>query len=339
VAEAAENVRAIVMQRYGPPEVLVWTALPLAPLRPDEIRIRTIASAVNHTDLEIRAGHWPVRKPDPFPYVPGVEVVGEVEEIGSAVRMLNRGNRVITMMQGLGGVRAQRPGGYAEYVTVAADAVARLPTEVDPFDVAAVGLGGVTAYEGLRRIGPLHGKRIVVTGAAGGVGSAATAIAHAQGALVIGVISRPEQADYVRTLGAEEVVVASKAGFAPPIASESVDGILDTVGGDLFGPCVAALRPGGMLSLVGAVGGSDVCFDAYELLRPVMLTGYSTETLDGAGLREAIESLMRWLIDGRLRPPAYRTIPLADAAQAHALLERKGASGRVLLVPDGNRPK
>ena len=329
-----QDVHAIVMRQYGPPEVLAWVELPPVALRPDEIHIRTIASAVNHTDLEIRAGNWPVHKPEPFPYVPGVEVVGEVEEIGSAVRTLRRGDRVITMMQGLGGVRAQRPGGYAESVTVAEEAVARLPPEVDPYDVAAIGLVGVTAHEGLRRIGPLKGKRIVVTGAAGGVGSAATSIARAQGASVVGVISRPGQADYVHTLGAGEIVVASKQGLAPPLAGESVDGILDAVGGDLFGPCVAALRGGGTLSLVGAVGGSEVRFDAYELLRPVTLTGYSTENLDGAALREAMAALVRWLIDSRLNPPAYRTMPLAEAAQAHALLERKGVSGRVLLVPE-----
>src|SRR5947209_1921851 len=140
-------MHAIMMRQYGPPEVLVWTEVPPTVLQPDEIRIRTIAAAVNHTDLEIRTGNWPVRKPDPFPYVPGVEVVGEVEEIGSAVRTFHRGDRVITMMQGLGGVRALRPGGYAEQVTVAEEAVARLPSEVDPYDAAAIGLAGVTAYE------------------------------------------------------------------------------------------------------------------------------------------------------------------------------------------------
>jgi NADPH2:quinone reductase len=334
MTDVIRGTRAIIMRRYGPPDVLEWSELALTALQPREIRIRTIASAVNHTDLEIRAGNWPVRKAEPFPYVPGVEVVGEVEEVGSAVRSLGRGDRVISMMQGLGGVRALRPGGYAEVVTVAEEAVARLPSSVDPRDVAAIGLGGVTAYEGLRRIGPLGGKCVVVTGAAGGVGSAATAIARAQGASVIGVISRPEQADYVRTLGAEAIVVASRAGLAPPIASDSVDGILDAVGGDLFGPCVSALRAGGTLSLVGAVGGSTVRFDAYELLRPVTLTGYSTESLDGAALRAAMAALVGWLIDGRLEPPAYRTMPLSQAAQAHALLERKGVSGRLLLVAE-----
>ena len=128
-----------------------------------------------------------MRKPQPFPYVPGVEVVGEIEEVGHAVQEFRRGDRVITMMQGLGGVRAERPGGYAEYVTVSASAVAPIPSGIDWHEMAAIGLVGVTAA--------LSGRRIVVTGAAGGIGSAATAIAHGQDVSVIAVVNRADQVD------------------------------------------------------------------------------------------------------------------------------------------------
>lgn len=331
-APTVQAPHAVVMTSYGSPDVLIWTEVPLTPLAPDEVRIRTIATAVNHTDLEVRAGTWPIRRPEPFPYVPGVEVLGEIEEVGASVRDVRPGERVITMMQGLGGVRAERSGGYATHVTVAADTVAPIPQEVDPYAMAALGLGGVTAYEGLRRIGPLAGRRVLVTGAAGGVGSAGVAIARAQGASVLGLVSRPEQADYVRGLGADEVIMAIR-GEPIGIPAGSVDGILDTVGAAVFESCLAALRPGGVLSLVGAVGGSDVRFDLWELIRPVTLTGYSSESLDGPALRQAIAALARWLNDGALAVPAWTTMPLAEAAQAHARLERKGVTGRVLLVP------
>ena len=171
---------AIVMRRYGGPDVLGFEAVPLAALRPDEIRLRSLASAINHSDLEIRAGNWPVRRPEPFPYTPGLETVGEVVEVGSAVADFRVGDRAITMMQGLGGVRAHRPGGYAEYVVVGASAVAPLAADIDPLAMAALGLAGVTAFVGLQKIGDLAGRRIAVTGAAGGVGSAGVAIAKAQ---------------------------------------------------------------------------------------------------------------------------------------------------------------
>jgi NADPH:quinone reductase len=326
------TAHAIQINRYGPPEVLIYSEVLLMPLSAHEVRIKTLVAPVNHTDLEIRAGNWPVTRPDPFPYVPGVEVLGVIDEVGGAVRGWAPGQGVITMMQGLGGVRGERPGGYAEFVTVDAEALAEIPTDVDPVQIAAFGLVGVTAYLGLKKIGCLNGRRILVTGAAGGVGSAATAIARAQGASVIGLVSRPEQADYVRALGADDVVV-SPENRAPCLEPESFDGALDAVAGNLFGPCVSALRSGGILSLVGAVSGGVVAFDAWQLIRPVTLTGYSTESLDGTALREAIAALSRWITTKAVRPPDHQIMLLSEAARAHRLMEDGHVKGRLLLIP------
>ena len=321
---------AIVMRQYGPPEVLRLETVALASLQPDEIRIRSIASAVNHSDLEIRAGNWPIQKPDPFPYTPGLEVIGDVVEIGANVSDVRVGERVISMMQGLGGVRARRPGSYAEFVVVRASAVATLAADIDPLDMAALGLASVTAFEALRRIGDLNNRCIAVTGAAGGVGSAAVAIAKAQGAEVIGIISRSEQAEYVRSLGAS-TTINSRDVAAGALRPETVDGVLDTVAGKSFGAYVTALRPTGVLSLVGAVGGSDVSFDAYRLLE-VTLTGYASDMLDGAALRRAITSISGWASRGIIRAPVRSIFPLKEAAAAHAKLEQHLVQGRVLLV-------
>jgi len=331
VASASKDGKAVVMRQYGPPSVLRTEQVTLTPLAADEIRIRSIASAINHSDLEIRAGNWPIRRDPPFPYVPGLEVVGEVVETGSAVAKFRAGDRVITMMQGLGGVRARRPGGYAEYVTVAAASVALVAPDLDPIDMAALGLGSVTAFGGLARMGAIAGKRIVVTGASGGVGSAAIGVARAQGATVIAVVSRAERAEYVRTLGAQDVLVSDQV-LAGGLGEETVDGVLDNVAGPLFEPCVKAIRPGGTLSLVGAVGGGHVAFDAYYLLEAT-LTGYGSEHLDGPGLRHAVKTIGDWLRSGALAPPARKLFALDHAAAAHELLERRGVEGRLLLVP------
>src|SRR5436305_8986804 len=93
---------AIVMREYGGPDVLRLEDVPPASLQPDEIRIRSIASAVNHSDLEIRAGNWPILRPVPFPYTPGLEVVGDGVEVGAAVSGARVGERVTTMMEALG---------------------------------------------------------------------------------------------------------------------------------------------------------------------------------------------------------------------------------------------
>jgi NADPH2:quinone reductase len=129
---------SVQMRGYGPPDVLIVAPLNRAPLGRGEVRIRTLAAAINHTDLEIRSGNWPIRKADPFPYVPGVEAVGEIEAVGDDVRGVRPGDRVITMMQGLGGVRGERPGGYSTHVTVDADSVASFPADIDPLLMAAL---------------------------------------------------------------------------------------------------------------------------------------------------------------------------------------------------------
>jgi NADPH2:quinone reductase len=298
--------RAVVMRNIGPPEVLALEEIELPSLREGDIRIRALASAVNHSDLEIRAGNWAIRRQPRFPYVPGLEVVGDVVETGTEVRGLTVGDRVWTTMQGLGGVRAERDGGYAEYVTVAASAVAPLPAAIDPVAFASVGLAGVTAYKGMEKLGLLNGRTVLVTGPSGGVGAVAVMLGRAAGAKVMEL----------------------ERGSPLP-SPRSVDAVLDVVAGPLFAPLVASLCPGGRYCLVGAVAGGDVKFDAWGLIDGLTLTGYSTEDLDGDSLRAATRALLALGL-----PPAPHTVlPLAEAARAHGLLEGRALRGRVVLVP------
>jgi NADPH2:quinone reductase len=294
------------MRRTGSPDVLGLEEVELRPVAAGEVRFRILAAAVNHSDLEIRSGNWTIRREPKFPYVPGLEAVGDVIEVGPKVDAIRVGDRVWTMMQGLGGVRAERDGGYAEHATVAASAVAPLPEGTDPVGFAAIGLAGVTAYQGLAQLGALAGRALIVTGAAGGVGSVAVRLA--------------------RTLGAN--VVGLERG-APPPGARTADAVLDVVAGPLFPALIASLRHGGRYCFVGGVGGGDVQLDAWSLLDALTLTGYSTEDLDGDGLRAATRALLALEL-----PPARPTVlPLADAARAHALLERREIQGRVVLVP------
>jgi NADPH2:quinone reductase len=302
----ATKSRAVVMRRTGPPDVLSVEQVAHAQLAPGEVRLRALASAINHSDLEIRAGNWRIRREPPFPYVPGLEVVGEVVDVAPDVTELAIGDRAWTTMQGLGGVRAERDGGYAEHVTVAADVLAPLPADVDAVQFAAIGLAGVTAIESMRRLGPLDGKRLVVSGATGGVGAVAVEIG--------------------RTLGAT-VVALTRSSPPPPPAS--ADAVLDGVAGPIFATLIAALRPGGRYCMFGAAAGGDVTFDVWSLIEGRVLTGYSTEDLDGKTLRAATRELLAM----RLPAPATTILPLAEAARAHALLEQRAVYGRVVLVP------
>jgi NADPH2:quinone reductase len=325
--------RAIEIDRYGGPEELVWREVARPAPRDGEVRIRTAFAAVNRADVEIRRGEWPVMQDDPFPYTPGLEVAGEVESVGGGVQSVQPGEGVITMMQHLGGIWGERPGGYGEFVIAAAETLATIPPGVDLEQVAALGLVAVTASAGLRRLDPAPGARVVVHGASGGVGSAAVTLAAAAGAEVVAVLPRAGKDDYVRALGAAEVVHLDEQGLLDALGLRSVDAVLETTGERTFADSVAVLRRGGRLCLVGALTGPGLRLSAWDLLQDLVLTGWSSENLDGDGLRAAVAQIVSAMRAGELRPPAIERFAMADAAAAHRAMEAGDLRGRALLVP------
>lgn len=322
---------AIEIDRYGGPEELVWRAVRRPPPGDDEVRIRTLYAAVNRADIEIRRGEWPIVREDPFPYTPGLEVVGVVDSVGDRVTGVWPGAHVITMMQRLGGIWGERPGGYGEFVIVSADALATFAPEVDAERMAALGLVAVTAAEGLARLGLQEGSRVVVHGASGGVGSAAVALAAARGAEVIAVLPRAAKADYVRGLGAAQVVALDEQGLLDALGARSVDAVLETTGARTFADSAAVLRRGGRLCLVGALTGAELSLSAWDLIQELELTGWSSENLTGDALRAHVAQIAELVLGDLLPAPAIHRFALADAAEAHARIEAGELTGRALL--------
>ena len=296
------------------------------------MRIRTAYAAVNRADVEIRRGEWEILAPEPFPYTPGLEVVGVVDAVGAAVTSASPGDRVITMMQHLGGIWGERPGGYGEAVVVAADTLATIPDDVDLELIAALGLVAVTASAGLQRLALAPGARVVVHGASGGVGSAAVSMAAAAGASVIAVLPRAGKDDYVRALGASEVVHLDTTSLLDALGPRSVDAVLETTGERTFADSAAVLRRGGRLCLVGALTGADLTLSAWDLIQELVLEGWSSENLDGDGLRAAIADIVDAVRGAGLRAPAIERFAMADAAAAHRAMEAGELAGRALLV-------
>lgn len=327
--------KAIQMLEYGDPSVLKLVEVDLKPLQPDEIRFKVLAAAFNHSDLEIRSGNWPVTATQPFPYTPGLEALGDVVEVGSAVREIKIGQRVITMMQKLGGIHGIRPGGYQEFVTVEAEKVAVIPPELNPYEVEALGLAAITAYNGIKRLNLQAGQTVVIHGASGGVGSQAVALANLLQAQVIATTSNPAKRDFLMELGVApaNIVNLRESRLTEKFAPRSLDAVLETVGEKTFSDSVAVLRRGGHLCAVGATSGDKLSFIAWDLLQDLHLTGYSSENLTGADLRSDMAQLCTWLASGQLRPPVYQKIPLAQAAETHSRLEQADFTGRILFIP------
>jgi len=320
---------AVQMERPGPPEVLVPVELPDHAPPPDEVVVRSVVSGVNRADLFIRSGVWAVMS-GVFPYVPGLEVAGVVEQVGANVTSVKPGDRVITMMQRLGGVHGVRPGGYQSHVCVHAGVLAPIPDGLDTALAGTFGLPAVTAEQGLRVLGVQPGDRVLVQGGSSAVGTMAIQMVRAAGGVPIATGTSPAKFELMRRCGAKQVVDTRGPDWAKQV--DPVHGVLDLVGKATFQESVSLLRPGGKLVFVGGTSGGEVGFSAWDLMGPVTLTGYSSETLTRDALSESIQQIAGLAARGALAAHQVLRVPLREAARAHQEMESGKVAGRVVLT-------
>lgn len=318
----------IEMERYGGPEVLraVDREPPLP--RDGEVLVRVSVAGVNRADCFIRSGEW--TQAGGWPYVPGLEACGTVAALGPGVLDLAVGDPVITMMQRLGGIHGARPGGYQELLLCPASTVVRLPPSLDLAAAGALGLPAVTALLALRVLEAAPGERVLVHAATSAVGTCAVQLLAAAGCHVIASGTRAAKLERVRALGAAELVVTSDPRWAERLSP--VDRVFDLVGRVTFAATVDRLAPGGRLVFVGGTSGGELAFSGWALMRPVTLTGYSSETLDRAALAVAMAEIDAAFARGALRVAEVTRLPLAEAARAHELLESGQLTGRLVLT-------
>jgi NADPH2:quinone reductase len=318
----------IEMAGYGPPSVLEPVERPDPIPGRGEVTLRVALAGVNRADCFIRSGEW--QQAGPFPYVPGLEACGVVERVGPGVSEFAPGDRVITMMQRLGGIHGERPGGYQEIVTVPARSLARVPAALDLDTAAELGLPAVTALLALETLEVRPAHRVLVQGAASAVGQMAVQMIRGLGAIPIGTTQNPAKLPLLRELGAELAVSTRDPDWPQQIPE--IDRVFDLVGRATFAASVDRLGPGGRLVFVGGTSGGDLAFSGWALMRPVTLTGYSSEALTAPELARAMSSIADLSTRGALRVPNVRRHPLRQAAMAHTELE-SGHSGRVVLDP------
>lgn len=279
-----------------------------------QVLVEVRAAGVNYADVLIRDGRYP--QPPPLPFVPGSEIAGETAD----------GRRVI------GFVRSQG-GGYAERAVCDADWVFDLPERASFEQGAAFLLAFLTAWIPLTRqarVGP--GTRVLVTAAAGGVGSAGVQVARALGGEVVGAVGSRAKLELVLSLGATAAVTYDELASVEP-----VDVILDQVGGELFAEGVKLLRPLGTLVGIGFAGG------VWAPLDPALLVGRSVAAagfylgrfmkLEPDVVRQAASELLSRWSEGAFAPVVGATYRLEDAEQALRFVAERRSTGKVVLVP------
>jgi NADPH2:quinone reductase len=278
-----------------------------------QVLVHVRAAAVNFADVLVREGRYP--QPPPLPYVPGSEIAGETED-GRRVLALNR-------IEG---------GGFAERAVAEREWLFDLPDAASYEEGAAFLLAFLTAWIPLTRQVPLRaGGRVLVTAAAGGVGSAGVQVARALGAEVVGAVGSEAKLDFVRRLDAEAVT------YDAIDALEPFDVILDQVGGDLFEGAIKRLRP------LGAVIGIGFAAGAWPPLDPALLVGRNVAAcgfylgrfmkLRPDVVQEAARELLERWTDGDLAPVVGATFPLGEADEALRSVAERRSTGKVVLVP------
>ena len=325
-------MRAMVVTAFGGPEVLQPREVEAPRPGPGQVQIQVAATSVNFADILARRGLYHGGAQAPF--VPGLDAAGTIAALGEGVAGWQVGQRVAGMLSG---------GTYAELAVADPVSLFALPDSVDWETAAAFPVLGVTAYNILHLAGRLAaGETVLVHAAAGGVGTTAVQMARLLGAgQVIGTVGDDAKAALVRELGADAAINYRTADLAARVLEltdgRGVDVILDSVSGEVFRESLRCLAQFGRIVVFGRSSGQAGTVQTTELdgvNRAVI--GYSSghyRRNRPAALRPAGETVLGWLAEGRWRPIIGHRYPLAEAAAAQQLIERRASTGKVLLLP------
>ncbi|MCW2636099.1 MAG: Alcohol dehydrogenase zinc-binding domain protein [Blastococcus sp.] len=326
-------MKAIVQERFGSPDVLQFVDTDPPEIGPDEVLVRVHAAALNPYDWHMLRGDPYVArlmgevgltKPRHKHRIAGADGAGVVEAVGANVRGLQPGDEVLGWFQG----------SFAEYACAAADRVALKPDRLSFEQAAGVTMAGETALRGIRDVGQVQaGHRVLINGAAGGVGSFAVQIAAALGAEVTGVCSTGN-VELVRSLGAAHVVDYTEDDFTD--GPTRYDVIHDNVGNHPLRRLRRALTPTGTLvSNAGGSPGGGVLGPIGGILRVVALNvvvGQRLRPLPDSWTRDHLLAVTELVGSGKLTPVVGRTYPLADTAAGLHYLEEGHARGKVVIT-------
>ena len=327
-------MKAIVQDRFGPPDVLRLADTSMPEVSADDVLVRVYAAALNPADWHILRGDPLVSRlmgvglTKPKARVAGIDAAGVVEAVGVNVRGLANGDEVLGFCRGA----------FAEYASAAADMVVPKPGGLTFEQAAAVPIAATTALRGIRDVGGVTaGQQVLVNGAGGGVGTYAVQIAAALGAEVTGVCST-RNVELVRSIGAAHVIDYTTQDFAD--GRTRYDVILDNVSSLPLARLRAALSPKGTLVLNGGGSPGHIFGPVAGILRAVVANGFVSQRLRPLPARQNRQELLAvtgLIEDRKLMPVVDRTYPLADAADGLRQVERGHASGKIVVTIASDR--
>ena len=326
-------MRAVEISKPGPPEVLRAVERKDPTPGAGEVRIRVAAAGVNRPDVLQRRGAYP--PPPGASDLPGLEVAGEIDVLGSGVSEWHVGDRVCALLAG---------GGYATLCTAPAVQCLPIPRGIDFVAAAAMPETFFTVWTNVFDRGKLRaGESALFHGGSSGIGTTAIQLAVARGSRVFATAGSDEKCRACEQLGAERAINYRTEDFVEIVKQvtqgRGVDLILDIVGGDYIARDLAALAVEGRLVVIGFMGGDTATIDFRRVLgRRLTITGSTLRPRSPAEKGE-IATALRWEVwplveQGVVKPIVYRTFPLEDAAAAHRLMESSEHVGKIVLTTE-----
>jgi NADPH2:quinone reductase len=308
-------MRAIEITQPGKPEVLQPCERPLPVLKPGEVLIRVIAAGVNRPDVFQRLGQYPV--PPGASDLPGLEVAGEIVDGELGDSGLRKGDLVCALVQG---------GGYAEYCAAPLEQCLPVPPGLSALEAASLPETYFTVWSNVFQRAALQpGETLLVQGGSSGIGVTAIQLARALGHRVFATAGSFDKCSACVALGAERAINYKDEDFAAVVkevtGGKGVDVVLDMVGGDYVAREVACLADDGRIVIIALLGGARANLNLRP--RPVAFKAQIA--------RELRERVWPLFADGRIKPVIYRTFPLEQAAEAHALMESSAHVGKIML--------
>jgi len=326
---AAATMTAIAIEGgKGPAEALKPVQIARPEPGPGQILIKVHAAGINRPDLLQRLGGYP--PPPGAPDTMGLEVAGEVAALGEGAARWKVGDKVCALLGG---------GGYAAYAVCDARHALPIPDGLDFVQAAGLPETVFTVYANVFEHGGLKaGETVMIHGATSGIGTTAIQMAKAAGAKVIATARGADKAAQAKALGADVSIDAKSEDFAEIAKAQGgCDVVLDMVGGDYFSKDLDALKVGGRIVFIAALGGGEVPLQIFRIMQKrAVVTGSTLRPRDKdekARLAAEVERVVwPWIAAGKLVPQVDATFPLEEAAKAHAHLENGAHLGKIILT-------
>ena len=319
-------MRAIRVHEAGGPEVLKLEQAPDPKPDAGQVVVKVEAVGVNPVETYIRAGKYPITKP--FPYTPGNDAAGTVVAVGSGVTAVKTGDRVYTA--------GTLSGAYAEMVLCKQETVHPLPPKVTFEQGAALGVPYGTAWYGVHLRGKVQpGETLLIHGASGGVGIAATQIAVAWGVTVIGTAGSEKGLELVRQQGAQHVLNHHQAEYLKQVmdlaGGQGVNMIIECLANENLNKDLGVLAPFGRVVVIGSRGPVEI--DPRQTMQADRsILGMSLNNADAHALKSIHAGIGAGLRNGSFSPVIGKRFPLAEAAQSHEAVMKGGAYGKIVLT-------